>query len=147
FEHTGNKYFISGKTFFQSHSTVLITPETDIDIDKRSELRLEVPSLPGTISHTSGVFHKKHTLKCTIINMSLKGARVETSEQLSIDIPYALEIFFPYHHTTINFLSSFLVKNFRHYRNIYIHGISFINMDPESEGNLKKYLFGGKKLF
>jgi hypothetical protein len=147
FEYTGNKYFISGKTFFQSHSTVLITPETGIDIDKRTELRLEVPSLPGTISYTSGVFHKKHTIKCTVINMSLKGARLETSESLSNEMTYAIEISFPYHHTTINFLASFMVKNCRHYRNIYIHGASFINMDSESEDNLKKYLFGGKKLF
>jgi len=147
FECEGHKYFISGKTFFQPPSRVLITTDTDIDIDKRKEKRIETPALPATISCTQGVFHKKHVIKSTIINLSMKGAKVETSEPLNRDIQYEIETHFPYHHSSIEFRSSIIVKHCLHYRNIFINGIVFININVDSENNLKKYLFGEKKQF
>ena len=147
FEYTGHKYFISGKTFFQPPSRVLITPDTDAEIEKRSEKRIETPSIPGTISYTSGVFHKKHVIKCTVINLCMKGARVETLEPLGKDIAYDISIALPYHHATIDFYAPLLVKNCRHYRNIFNHGVSFPSLDDESVRNLKKYLYGDRRAF
>ncbi len=147
FEQGNNRYFIAGKIFFQPPSRVIITPETDAEIDKRAEKRNETPSLPATISYVHGVFHKKHMVKATVMNLCLKGARVETSEALATDMAYEIEIFFPFHHASLEFRASFAVKNCSHYRNIFIHGISFTDIGPESGAHLKKYLFGEKKKF
>lgn len=147
FEQGNNRYFVAGKTFFQPPSKVIITPETNAEIDKRTERRRETRSLPATISHTSGVFHKKHLIKSTVINLSMKGARVETSEPLTNDIAYEIEISFPFHHTSLEFSAPFTVKNCSHYRNIFIHGIVFTDINPEAGNNLKKYLFGEKIRF
>lgn len=147
FEQGTNKYFIAGKIFFQPPSKVIITPETDAEIDKRTETRHETRSLPATISYMHGVFRKKHTIKSTIINLSMKGARLEADEPLNNDLSYEIQIMFPFHHASLEFRASFIVKNCHHYRNIFIHGIVFTDMDMESESNLKKYLFGEKKKF
>ncbi len=144
FEHEGKKYFIAGKIFFQPPSKVIMTPDTDAEIEKRADKRLEAPSLPATISY-HGVFHKKHMIKGTIINISLKGARIEADEVLSKDSSYELYTSFPFHHTCLQFHSFFVVRNHQPYRNIFINGVSFTDMDIESENNLKKYLFRGQK--
>jgi hypothetical protein len=147
FEHNGNKYFISGKTFFQPPSMVIINSETNPEIEKRNEVRIEVSSLPATISYEHGMFHKKHLIKSTIINLSMKGARLETDEPLNKNLLFEIDVSLPFHHTALEFHSSFIVRNNQHYRNIFIHGVTFDNIDIGSENNLKKYLFGEKTKF
>lgn len=142
FEQEGRKYFIAGKVFFQPPSRVIITPETDTQIERRSEKRLETQSLLAVVSYTHGVFHKKHVMKGTIISMSIKGVRVETRELLSNDMSYEINTSLPFHHVFLEFNASFVVRNSMHYRNTFISGAMFTGMNIESENNLKKYLFG-----
>ncbi len=148
FDQGNNRYFISGKIFFQPPSKVIITPETDAEIDKRKSVRKETPALPASISNThTGVFHKKHIIKGSIIDISMKGARIETSEPLNSDASYNIETAFPFHHASLEFAASFIAKNCLRYHNIFIQGIVFADMDINSENNLKKYLFGEKMMF
>ncbi len=143
FEQENKKYFIAGRIFFQPPSKVIIKPDTDAEIEKRDAKRSETPSLPATILY-HGIFHKRYTIRGTVINISMKGARVETAEQLKDDISYTIIITLPFHHTSFEFQAPFIVRNHQHYRNIFINGISFTDMDIESENRLKKYLFGEK---
>ncbi|MCX8082618.1 MAG: PilZ domain-containing protein [bacterium] len=145
FEYKGSKYFIAGKTFFQPPSRAMVTAETNIEVERRRELRFETPALPATIFYTAGMFRKRHIIKGTILNISTKGARIETSEQLEQDISYDVETSFPYRHSKLDFKASFIIKNTGKYRNLYIYGIQFTNMDIVSESNLKRYLFGSKQ--
>jgi len=143
FSTSDKKYFIAGRIFFQPPSKVIIKPDTDAEIEKRDAKRSETPSLPATILY-HGIFHKRYTIRGTVINISMKGARVETAEQLKDDISYTIIITLPFHHTSFEFQAPFIVRNHQHYRNIFINGISFTDMDIESENRLKKYLFGEK---
>jgi len=142
FEYKGTRYFVAGKTFFQPPSRVMIAVETDIETERRKDIRAETPALPASISYTSGFFKKKHIIKSTILNISIKGARIETSEPLDSNINYDLETSFPYHHSKLDFKASFVIKNTGRYRNLFIYGIQFTDMDIISENNLKRYLFG-----
>lgn len=142
FEYKGDKYFIAGKTFFQPPSKALIIAETDIEVERRKEIRKETPALPAIISHSSGLFKRKQIIKGAILNISMKGAKIECPEQLNKDINYDIETSFPYHHTKLDFKATFIIKTTRYYRNLFIHGIQFTEMDIISENNLKKYLFG-----
>jgi len=72
----------------------------------------------------------------------MKGAKIETSEPLDSNINYDLETSFPYHHSKLDFKASFVIKNTGRYRNLFIYGIQFTDMDIISENNLKRYLFG-----
>ncbi|MCM8777249.1 MAG: PilZ domain-containing protein [Candidatus Omnitrophica bacterium] len=144
FEYKGNRYFVAGKTFFQPPSRAMITVETNIEIERRKDVRAETPALPATVSYKSGIFKKKHIVKSTILNISMKGAKIETSEQLEREISYDIETSFPYHHSKLDFIASFIIKNTGRYRNLFIYGIQFVEMDMISENNLKRYLFGPK---
>ncbi len=144
FEYKGTRYFVAGKTFFQPPSRAMITAETDIEVERRKYVRAETPALPATVSCTSGIFKKRHIIKSTILNISVKGAKIETSEQLERDTHYDIETSFPYHHSKLDFKASFVIKNTGRYRNLFIYGIQFVEMDMISENNLKMYLFGSK---
>ncbi|MDD3726148.1 MAG: PilZ domain-containing protein [Candidatus Ratteibacteria bacterium] len=140
FEYKGNRYFVSGKVFFQPPLKALIVVESNIEIERRQYFRKETPALPAIVSYTSGVFKKRRDIKATVLNICEKGARIEISEPLDKNTHYDIETSFPYHHTKIDFKASFSIKNFRQYRNIFIYGIYFSEMDITSETNLKKYL-------
>lgn len=141
FEYRGTKYFIAGKTFFQPPSRAMITAETDIESERRKDIRIETPALPANISYTAGLLRKKRIIKSTILNICMKGARIETSEPLEKNINYDIETHFPYRRSQLDFKASFIVKNAGKYRDLYVYGIQFTEMDIISENNLKRYMF------
>ncbi|MCM8830091.1 MAG: PilZ domain-containing protein [Candidatus Omnitrophica bacterium] len=138
FEYRSNKYFGAGKVFFQSHSKVLILLETDIGINKRHEIRKEIPGLPAIVYTHGGIF--KHSIKCVILDISLSGARIETTEELEKNRMYNIECTFLYRQTKLEFKASFFIKNSTSSHNIFRYGIYFSGMDPISQKNLNKYL-------
>lgn len=146
FNISGQQYFVVGKILFQPPRRIVITTETELHTERREEIRLETPFLPATVTYQHKFFrHEK--IKAVITNMSLKGARIETSGHLKEKAVYNLETYFPYHHQQLFFFSSFCIKNWRISRNIFSYGVLFINMDISSENNLKKYLFGDQMKF
>lgn len=144
FEYNGNRYFIAGKVFFQPPSKALMTTETNAEIEKRKERRCETPSLPATISYATGIFKKRRIIKSTIINISLGGARTKTAEPLFNNICYDIKTTFPYRHSQLDFKASFFLKNTDSFRDLYISGVQFTELDLVSESNLKRYLFKRK---
>ncbi|HNS33157.1 MAG TPA: PilZ domain-containing protein [bacterium] len=141
FDISGKSHFIAGKMFFQPPQKIIITPETDVQEEKRGNPRMSAPSLPATVTSQHRFFHHDE-IKVLITDMSMKGARIESTKPMKEQVLYNLATHFPYHHQQLPFSSSFHIKNCRSIHNVISYGILFFDMDIESEQNLKKYLFG-----
>ena len=141
FDMDGKKCFIAGKMFFQPPRKILITPETDVEREKRDEARKETPALPATVICKHKLFRHEE-IKAVINDLSIKGARIESPKPLKKDVIYTIDTSFPYHHQQLSFAASFQVRHSYVIHNTSCYGITFLEMDIISEGNLKKYLFG-----
>lgn len=141
FNSSGKKCFVSGKMFFQPPHRIVITPETDVEEEKRADIRKEMPSLPAKIICQHKFFHHEE-IKTAITDLSIKGARIETSKPLKEKAVYTLDTLFPYHHQQLSFTASFQIKSCKMVHTSFSYGIYFLEMDILSENNLKKYLFG-----
>ena len=139
FQIGGKKYFISGRIFAQSPHRILMTPETDIEEDRRSEERFEVPSLPAKIKYKRGFFHHEE-IRGTILELSLRGAKIETGRELKEDTLYELETFFPFRHKNLKFITKFRVKNSKPVRRLFVNGVLFEEPEYECRKNLEKYI-------
>jgi hypothetical protein len=143
FTVSGKKYFVIGKMFLQYPHRIIVKPERDISEEKRQEERVETPSLSAKIIYVHKFLRQKQ-IKAVIINMSLKGARIQTSQRLNLSALYNIETYFPYLHQKLPFKATFCIKNHFETSKMFSYGIFFTNLDISSENNLKRYLFGGR---
>jgi hypothetical protein len=139
FEYNGKKCFMAGKIYCQAARYLFIKPETGIEIDRRQENRIETPSLPGTVSYKRSIFRKEEC-RCTIIDLSIHGAKIETRQSLKENVIYSLESSLPYRHYTLPFSAEFKVINSQLRGNGCVMGINFVVISPESKANFDKYL-------
>jgi len=144
FFYKEKKYIIGGKVHCQSPYKIIFTPETDIEEEKRKDIRVETPAIPVEISFKAGLFHKGN-IRGEILNLSSTGASIETLKPLEKDITYSISCIFPYKHKKLPFSAKCVLKSLREYRNSYINGVEFSEIDPFSFENLKKYIGHLKK--
>lgn len=139
FVYNGKNYIMGGKFHCQNPHKVVFTPETDIEEEKREEVRVETPAIPVELSFKSGLFHTE-TIRGEILDLSVKGASIETFCALKKDITYSLSCDLPYRHKKLSFSSKCILKNIRRYRTAFINGVEFTQIDPSSLDNLRKYI-------
>jgi len=139
FFYKEKKYIIGGKVHCQSPHKIIFTPETDIEEEKRKDIRVETPAIPVEISFKAGFFHKGN-LRGEILDLSSIGASIETLKPLEKNITYSISSIFPYKHKKLSFSAKCVLKNLREYRRSFINGVEFVEIDPYSLENLKKYL-------
>lgn len=138
FDAAEQSCFVSGKVYFQPPNHIIIIPLGTIAVNNRKESRIQTPTLPSEISYKHGLIHQ--AIKGFITNLSSCGAGISTEEQLQNDIIYQLKTFFPFHNLSLQFISSFAVKQCKARKNMFLSGISFLDMDAESRKNLAKYI-------
>jgi len=139
FLYEGKKYIVGGKIHSQSPYKIIFTPETDIEEEKRKDIRVETPAIPVEISFKAGFLHKGN-IRGEILDLSSTGASIETLKPLEKDITYSISCIFPYKHKKLPFSAKCVLKSLREYRNSYINGVEFSEIDPFFFENLKKYL-------
>ena len=139
FFYGGKKYVVGGRIHCQSPYKIIFTPETDIEEEKRRDIRVETPAIPVEISFKAGLFHKGN-IRGEILDLSSTGASIQTFKPLEKDITYSISCDFPYKHKKLPFSAKCVLKNLREYRNSFINGVEFVEIDPVSFENLKKYL-------
>lgn len=139
FFYEGKKYVVGGKVHCQSPHKIIFIPETDIEEERRKDIRVETPAIPVEISFKAGFFHKGN-IKGEILDLSSTGASIQTFKPLEENITYSISCNFPYKHKKLPFSAKCVLKNLREYRNSFINGVEFTEIDPVSFENLKKYL-------
>ncbi len=135
----GKRLFITGKAFFQTPSRVLLRPETELQPDRREELRYETPALAASISGEK-CFFRQERFNSTILEISLHGANIETRHLLKKKTVYYMETAFPYHHETLEFSSSIAPAETRKKHDLYIHRVVFTYTDIVPQSNLARYI-------
>jgi len=139
FFYEGKKYIVGGKVHCQSPYKIMFIPETDIEEEKRKDIRVETPAIPVEISFKAGLFHKGN-IRGEILDLSSTGASIETLKPLEKNITYSISCIFPYKHKKLPFSAKCVLKNLREYRNSFINGVEFVQIDPSFFENLIKYL-------
>ncbi len=139
FFYGGKKYVVGGRIHCQSPYKIIFTPETNIEEEKRRDIRVETPAIPVEISFKAGLFHKGN-IRGEILDLSSTGASIQTFKPLEKDITYSISCNFPYKHKKLPFSAKCVLKNLREYRNSFINGVEFVEIDSYSIENLKKYL-------
>lgn len=138
FEAMGESCFVFGKIFFQPPEKVVILPMGPTGINKREESRIDTPALPAEISTRHGFIN--YTTRGTILNMCLKGAAILTPKELKNRVVYMLKTLFPFHNQSLPFTCLFIKQHCMGKHNMFMAGISFIDMEEPSKSNLIKYL-------
>ncbi|MBN1445515.1 MAG: PilZ domain-containing protein [Candidatus Omnitrophica bacterium] len=138
FDAMGESCFVFGKIFFQPPEKIVLIPKGPTGINKRGETRIETPALPAEISAHHGLMNFK--TRGTILNLSLKGAAVLTPKELKGSVVYLLKTFFPFHDQSLRFTCPFVKQHCTGKQNMFLAGISFIDMEEPSGNNLVKYL-------
>ena len=139
FLYEGKKYIVGGRVYYQPPNKIIFTPETSIEEEKRKDIRVETPAIPVEISFKAGLFHKGN-IKGEIFDLSLSGASILTLKPLKKDITYFISCIFPYKHKKLPFSAKCVLRNTREYRNSFINGVEFVEIELYFFENLKKYL-------
>ncbi len=138
FDAMGENCFVFGKIFFQPPAKIIILPLGPTGVDKRDEPRTDTPALPAEIFVRHGIFNYK--TKGTILNLCMKGAAILTPKELKDHMVYGLKTLFPFHNQSLQFTCPFVKQHCMGKQNMFLEGISFIDMDEPAKNNLAKYL-------
>ncbi|MCM8771898.1 MAG: PilZ domain-containing protein [Candidatus Omnitrophica bacterium] len=139
FEKDNKKYFVSGKIFSQGVERVVVLPETDILNERRKNERLETDFIPVKLVGKISLFHKEE-INGNILNISLSGAKVETSMPLKEGVFYDFQTTFFIKKKPYSFSAKCKLKFMKKIRNLYLNGVEFIEIDPLSFEILNKYI-------
>ena len=134
FQLKGMDYSFSGNVFSPEPQKIVVIKQTEIAPDKRREDRVEAQVLPAKIKE-QGRFLEK-SMEAYIMDMSKKGAKIETEYLLIKDKEYSIE-------TNLGkkpFSAIFQIKNIKQREKTYIYGVMFKAMTTEDEKNLDRYL-------
>lgn len=138
FDVDGQSCFVSGIVYFHPPNRIIMLPLRPISADNRKESRIDTPNLPCEISWKHRLVH--HTIKGFIINLCFCGAGLLTEILLHRDVLYHLKTFFPFHNQSLEFSSTFTIKQCTARKNMFFSGVLFLNMDAKSKKNITKYL-------
>jgi len=139
FEHERKNCIIGGMFYCQGPYKIIFVPETDIEEEKRNEVRFETRIIPAEIHFKSGYFHKK-SIKGEILNICSKGAAIETLIPLEKNITCLISCSFPYKQKTFLFSANCIQKYSINHKNYYVNGVEFIQIDFLSGEVLKKFI-------
>jgi len=139
FQEEGKNFLVSGKIYSQGIERMVFIPETDIIQERRKDERYEISLIPVKLTAKTGIFHKEELLG-SITNISISGIKVETNVPLKENIIYNIETTFYIRRKPFQFFAKAKLKHKEKIRNVYLNGLNFVDIDPISLENLKKYI-------